>query len=467
MPVRNLLSCAGCHALKSPVIVVPRCATRRARGLALARQYHRMERILELRTYLRILRRRRRILVLGLLLGLLGSLAILTMTTPTFESRATVFFASDTNGTDTEYQGRQFAKTRVSTYALLATSNAALDEIIEELELPMTTEELADAIDAEAETDTVLVNIIVSDPDAKTAQRIAQAIAEKLASTVPLIETNTSGAGDPAIKAAISDPASLPDEPVEGTPVQTLILAPLVGLILAGVGAVLQESLSPTAGLSDSIEGLAGAPVLGTVLHDSRSATDVETENWVAASQLVHRAQSTGTRVFTVAPIFSGTDSSLPSKELAVAIASVGESVILLNANFQHHGDEQDDVASQPGLSEVLRGTTPIAATIQTSAGLSFVPPGTALANSSELLRSSALTETLQTLRERFSIIIISSAPVLTTADSTILAERTDGTILVARPERTKSEHLTLAVRRLEGVGVTPFGVLLDASRGR
>ena len=67
----------------------------------------------------------------------------------------------------------------------------------------------------------------------------------------------------------------------------------------------------------------------------------------------------------------------------------------------------------------------------------------------------------MDSLRERFALILIDSAPMLLYPDSTLLAPRTDGVVLVlSAGSRRKAEVLEMK-RSLEGLKVPIIGTVL------
>lgn len=97
---------------------------------------------------------------------------------------------------------------------------------------------------------------------------------------------------------------------------------------------------------------------------------------------------------------------------------------------------------SGPGLTEYLRGEVNECAVIQkgTQANLFLIPAGGEVSNPSELLLSDRMKHLLDLVTPIFDWIIIDSPPALPVHDASILADLTDGVLLVVRAGATDAE---------------------------
>ncbi len=79
-----------------------------------------------------------------------------TRVTPQYESKARIFISVDVRNNNDAYSISFFLNNRVTSYADLATSRALMDSVIDELQLDLTPEQLADKISAEIIADTTI-----------------------------------------------------------------------------------------------------------------------------------------------------------------------------------------------------------------------------------------------------------------------------------------------------------------------
>jgi capsular polysaccharide biosynthesis protein len=116
-------------------------------------------------------RRRWATIALGAGLGLLAALGYLVLTPASYEARAQLFVTTPDAAAATG---------RALSYARLAASEQVLTEVIDELDLPLTTADLAARVRGSSETGTVLIDIRARDDDAARARDIANAVGTHL-----------------------------------------------------------------------------------------------------------------------------------------------------------------------------------------------------------------------------------------------------------------------------------------------
>ena len=115
------------------------------------------------------------------------------------------------------------------------------------------------------------------------------------------------------------------------------------------------------------------------------------------------------------------------------------------------------------GLSELLLGKVNLQEAVQKHSDNLFVlTSGKLPPNPAEMLASSAMTNLLDKLKEEYDVIILDSAPVGAVTDAQILSTKVDGTILVARAQRTKRDTVLEAEDSLKKVGANIIGCVLQ-----
>ena len=120
---------------------------------------------MELKDYIRSIRKRWRIIIVAMLVVLAGA-ALATLLSPKVYEAQTQLFVSTSGGSDTSalLQGSSFTQARVKSYADVITTPKVLDPVIAELKLNTTADKLATQITATVPLDTVLIQVVVSDP---------------------------------------------------------------------------------------------------------------------------------------------------------------------------------------------------------------------------------------------------------------------------------------------------------------
>jgi protein-tyrosine kinase len=122
-------------------------------------------------------------------------------------------------------------------------------------------------------------------------------------------------------------------------------------------------------------------------------------------------------------------------------------------------------VSSVPGLSDYLSGKVNEFAIVRRGPleNFFFIPSGTPAPNATELLGNGRLRNLLKRLSVAFDWILIDSPPVIPVADARLIAESSDGVLLVVRSGGTPSDLAQLAYREFRG---KPFvGVVLNKAQ--
>ena len=121
---------------------------------------------MELRDYFSVVRRRwLTVSIIALTVVAIASITTLVMT-PQYTATTRLFFGVDGTGSATEMaQGSSFAERQMTSYAEVATSPLVLDPVIRDLGLGVTSFDLAQVIVASVPTETVILELSVTDPD--------------------------------------------------------------------------------------------------------------------------------------------------------------------------------------------------------------------------------------------------------------------------------------------------------------
>ena len=96
------------------------------------------------------------------------------------------------------------------------------------------------------------------------------------------------------------------------------------------------------------------------------------------------------------------------------------------------------------------------------NANLSVITSGPLPPNPPELLAGDALAALLESLRQRFDMIVLDGPPVLGLADAPLLAHRAEATLLVAAAEQTRTDALQGAAQRLVAARARVLGSVLS-----
>jgi capsular exopolysaccharide synthesis family protein len=277
----------------------------------------------------------------------------------------------------------------------------------------------------------------------------------------------------------VIDTAVAPHEPVRPRPVRDLSLAFLLGLLGAVVAAFFRDYLDTSVGRPSDVRRL-GLPLLGVIPETNPRSTPLIGGNGhrrepFAEGYRVLRTSLQGPpeigrgQVLLVTSTLSGEGKSLTSANLALALASSEERVLLIDADLRRpilHGLLQ--AKRVPGLVEVLAGVATPRQAIQRVSGarLDLLPCGTQVArNPADLLSTGALRELIARLRSTYDRIVLDTPPAGSIADALVLSRLVDGVLVVARSGKVTRSELFRVLERLANARAPLMGVVLNRAR--
>jgi protein-tyrosine kinase len=171
-----------------------------------------------------------------------------------------------------------------------------------------------------------------------------------------------------------------------------------------------------------------------------------------------------GGAVIAVTSAVRGEGVSLTVANLALTAARTGETrVALVDCDLRRGAlGGLFGLGARSGLSELLMGRAELGEAIGKfhEGHLAVIPAGKPSPEPASLLAGPRFLALLGQLRQLFDEVYLDVPPALATADSNIVAHRSDGVVLVAKAENTPREQVAAAVRSLAG---TPLlGVVLN-----
>ena len=286
------------------------------------------------------------------------------------------------------------------------------------------------------------------------------------------------GGGDVIESAQVPGGPSTPNHALNG------LLGAAVGLALAIGLALLKERLDDRFRGRNDVERVTESPVLATIpryqapkakrrKRAQQSLITATQPKGIAAEayrslrtslQFIVSQQGLKSIVITSATASEG--KSATSANLAVVLAQAGVKVILVSGDLRRPTVERYfDVPREPGLTSWLmdndRDFYEVIANPHIP-NLRVVPCGPIPGNPTELLTSTKLGEMIKVLEQNADLVIIDSPPVMPVSDSSILASRTDGVLLVVNASSTHRSAAMRAKQELERSGGRLIGTVLN-----
>ncbi|QEO09509.1 polysaccharide biosynthesis tyrosine autokinase [Protaetiibacter larvae] len=430
---------------------------------------------MELRDYLRILRRNWILIIVITLAGVAGGAAFSLLQTPSYEATTKVFVSATGASSVSELNaGNSFTQQIVRSYAEVVTTGLVLDPVISELGLDDSVKDLAARVTATATLNTVIVDITVADPDPVQAANIANTIAENLIEAVPdLTPPNADGVAP--VKITVAQSALVPADPVSPRVSLNVALGALVGLALAIGIAVLRSVLDQRIRGQRDVELITDRPILGAIAYDPKAK---DRPLIVHADPLSPRAESfrslrtnlqfvdmgTERRSFVVTSSIESEGKSTTTANLAIALRDSGMNVCVIEGDLRRPKlVDYLGLEGAVGLTDVLIGRAELSDALQRWGrnNLFVLPAGQIPPNPSELLGSAAMAKLLRELESQFHLVLVDAPPLLPVTDGAILSRQTSGAIVITAAGRTQRNQLEAALKSLASVDAKVHGIVL------
>ncbi len=429
---------------------------------------------MDLRDYVRVLRRRWRLVLLCLILGVGGAAGYVFTATPEYTASTQLYVAAAGGDLLNLTQGTTLGQEQVQSYAQIVDSPQVTALASTELNGELSAEQIAGEITATAPLNTQLLDLSVTDKDPVRAAAVANAVSEQFARYAE--DLNAGANLHSPVKVTVVRRATVPTAPSSPKKPLDLALGLIAGLVIGVGGAVLRDVLDRSVTSPDQIQDLVGLPVLGVIARDPDA---VNRPLLVAGDPRSTRSEAfrqlrTNLRFINPdrPPRSLAITSSVPEEgktttaaNLAITLADAGVRICLVEGDMRRPRlAEYLGVEGAVGLTDVLVGSSSLSDAIQTwgtRQQLHFLPSGALPPNPSELLASHALHELLHELERQFDLVIIDSPPVLPVTDGALLSNAADGALVVVRHGRTRRDQVMRTVDSLRAADVNVFGVTL------
>lgn len=300
----------------------------------------------------------------------------------------------------------------------------------------------------------------------------------------------------------IVDPAYPPSKPSRPRILLNLSLGLLLGLCLGTGAAFLQENLDNTLKSSEEVEQFLQIPALGAVPavdgYDKRSAVQslynrawllVGDKNGSNGAPHWNRIEGNGSNALLseafhglrtsvllstakkppssvlITSAQSGEGKTTVTANLALSLAQLGESVLLIDADLRRPSlHDFFGIESCSGLVNFLTGKTDWRNFVWQSPtkGLSVLFCGPVPPNPVDLLSSESMPNLIREASHEYKFVLLDSPPLLNLSDSRILATLVDGVILVVGSGTTPRDVVHRAYTSVIDAGSRVLGTAVN-----
>ena len=257
-------------------------------------------------------------------------------------------------------------------------------------------------------------------------------------------------------------------------PMNNMLAATLIGLVLGLCFAMLQEFMDDRINTPEEAKRIFGVAALGYIplvedpdarlLGRSRGGNLLETYR-VLRTNVNFSGVDAPIQSIMVTSTIPGEGKSMTAYNLAVAMALDGRRVILVDADLRRPTVHKScGLERRPGLTNVLVGELALDEALQNThvRNLRVLTAGPLPPNPAEILNSKAMRRIHAELRERADIVIYDTPPCLATADAQVLSADVDGVLYVAQFGATRKSAMRRSAELLEQAHANLLGVVFN-----
>jgi succinoglycan biosynthesis transport protein ExoP len=297
--------------------------------------------------------------------------------------------------------------------------------------------------------------------------------------------------------------AELPGSPSSPNTFRNLVVAAVLGLLLAIGSAVFLEYMDNSVNTPQQVWAAVSLPTLGAVpqlkfpagrhhppvsangrspqvLSSTAPAQSAAKELVVARDELTAIAAESY-RIIRAALLFSQAErppkvilltspspdegKTVTTLNVGITLAQGGKRVLVIDGDLRKGRCHQLlNIKNHEGVTNILTGQASLAQCIRPTAipRLYLLPRGVSAPNPAELLISQKMRDVLNELRSEFDFIVIDSPPIVAVSDAAVLSTISDGVVLVFHGQKTTQPSARRAMASLERVGAPILGVVLN-----
>lgn len=363
-------------------------------------------------------------------------------------------------------------------YGIIIKSDTVLEAAIQDLDLNLDYDSLAQKVSVAPINNTSVMKISVKDADGESALRILKSIV----SISPKIIRDMVEAGSVKV---VSEPR-LQKAPVSPNKLRYTAVGAFLGAVAACAITLLLAVSEDRIYSKREVEDRLGMTVIGEIpeqLYQKRKGLfrkttlerDVILTKNVSFSlkesirylrmMLTRRLPKTGTNTIIVTSAVAGEGKSCVSINLALSLASDSKRVLLMECDMRkpticsYLGIQEEPYF---GMSTMLAGESVLKDTVIHKNGVFIIPAGHIPENPTELLSSGRMRSLMKLVQDQFDYIILDTPPSANMADAVALSAQSSGVLFVIRQGYADTQVIESACEKFRNADAKLLGVVLN-----
>ena len=247
----------------------------------------------------------------------------------------------------------------------------------------------------------------------------------------------------------------------------------MLGLVAGLFASVLIDQLDTRFRTSSEIDSAIGLPILARVGgFKTDGAFPIVADNSpegesfrILRTLLLADIRAGNLHVISATSPLPGDGKTTILANIAASFAKLNMSVVMIEGDMRRPTfHKRFNVPDKRGLSDILKGKCQLDEVLMPSGvqNLTLMTSGTGAADPSELLQNSVFDELLVQLKARFQLVIIDVGPVLAVSDPVIVAQKSDGMLLVVRSSNDTRQQVIDTVETLRSANARLLGCVVN-----
>lgn len=407
---------------------------------------------------------------------------------PTYSATAQVFATysdssvQDDNNISNFSNASTYISNQIQSYPTLATTEAVLKPVIDDLGLDTTVANLAGQITATNPTNTAFVNITAETGDAKQASDIANSVAESLSNVVE--KSLHASSKESPVKLSVVQRAAEPVTPSSPNVALYLAVGLVAGLILGVFATLIRDLMATRVKESRDLQDIINAPIMGRIPTDeslqergkpliiSNPSGRITEEFRRIRTNLsfTSKVEGSDARMIVISSVEPSEGKTTVSVNVAVALAENGAKVLLIDADLRHPSvADHIGLEGGAGLTHVLSDQATVKDAVQRywKPNLHILPAGPKPLNASMLLNSKTMSKLLDTALHTYDYVIVDTAPLVVADDAAVFGAKGNGIVLVSGCDVTMKRDLKEIAVQLDNLNVPVMGFVFNFAKER
>lgn len=410
-----------------------------------------------------LIKRLKVLIIIVLVFGVLGGGVSFLLADEVYESTASLIVGAETQKeTDEfnqisgepiyeeviEYGNSSISDQSKKFYSETLNRQDLLDEVINNLELDLTTEELRRDIKIETPENSSSLYITVESAEIQEVDLIVNNLTEVFIEKVyEITEVD---------KIKILNTGSKPITVSNRNLTRNLLISVVLGLVVSFVLILILEYLDDSIKSEKDIENKLKLPIIGILEKQETLNENIKQ----IRTQLEYGTHLKDKKVILLAgPNQDYQDITI---DLSKVLGANGNEVLLIDADFRNPEIHNDlGLSNELGLSNLLESELEIKDALhEDTLNVQILTTGDSLENPSEKLSTIKMKELLGDLRASFDYVLIKGHSINEVTDSVALSTATDGIILLVKENKTKQSEIERIQKILVDINVEILGVI-------